>query len=169
MNTKNKILLTAAALTISGGTWLSSTQAFAQTPVADNNHMSSMVQTIADKFGLNKDEVQAVFDQSREEMEGQRQVAYESRLTQLVSDGKITEAQKQLIMAKKTELRMNRQNNFATFQDKTQEERRAAMATERAALVTWAEENGIDATYLMLGQGWGPGKQGRSFRMHSAQ
>lgn len=153
MNIKHKLLLTAAAVVVSGGTMLSSTQVFAQGSTTDTNPMSSLAQRVADKFGLNKEEVQAVFAESRTEMTTKRQTQYEDRLSQLVADGKITDAQKQLIIAKNNELEASRQSKRASSKDQTGDERKAAMESERAALEEWATQNGIDIQYLMSGKG----------------
>ena len=124
---------------------------FAQSAVSDQNSMSSLVQKIADKFGLNKDEVQAVFDQNRQEHQAQMQTRFEDQLTQAVTDGKITEEQKQLILQKHKELQENRQSKMEEMKDMSVEERRTAMEKERQELENWAKENGIALKYLMGG------------------
>lgn len=162
MNNKTKLLFTAAAIVISGATLLSTTQAFAQSTTSGLDPRSSLVQKLADKFGLNKDEVQAVFDQSRQEMQAQRTAEYESRLSQLVKDGKITEAQKQLILAKHKELQSKHLTIMESMKDKNGDERRDAMEAEHEDLEEWAKQNGIDPKYLMFkfGHMKGPGRHG---------
>lgn len=158
---KNKILLTAATVALLGGSLLTSTKAFAQDVTVEANPMPSLVQKISEKFGLNQDEVQAVFDESKAEMEANFQAEYKTRLTQLVSNGEITEEQKQLIIAKNTELQKNRKASMESMKDKTAEERKTAMEAERTALQDWATQNGIDLKYLMMGgHGKGPGRPG---------
>jgi len=142
---KKKILLTTAVAAIIGATLLTSTQVFAQTTASTQSPMSSLVQKIADKFGLKKDDVQAVFDQSRQEMQAQRETLYEAELSTLVTNGKVTEAQKQLIIAKHKELVTNRQLN---------------KNAEQKSLADWAKQNGIDAQYLRFG------RHGRGFEMN---
>lgn len=157
----NKILLgaTVSAVVI-GGVLMGSSRAFAQESTSATNPMASLVQKIADKFGLNKDEVQGVFDQSRAEMQQTRQAEYETRLSQLVTDGKITEAQKQLILSKHAEMQAAREKEWGTMKDQTPAERKAAMETRRTALENWATQNGIDTQYLQLGQSKGNGGRG---------
>lgn len=65
---------------------------------------TSLIQMLSSKFGLQESEVQSVFNQHRDEMQKNMQAKVEARLTQLVTDGKITEAQKQLILTKHVEL-----------------------------------------------------------------
>jgi hypothetical protein len=150
-----KIIITALAIATLGAGILTSSKVFAQTTPSGNNPMSTLIQKIATKFGLNTSDVQAVFDQDRTDQEAQQETDYEARLTQAVTDGKITEAQKQLILTKHKELEASRQNQMQNMQGKTDTERKAAMESERTALETWAKENNIDMSYLMGGRGMG--------------
>lgn len=103
-----------------------------------------LVQKIIEKFGLNEEEVSKVVEEYRSENQG-------NRLDEAVANGKITSEQKDKILAKMEELQKENLN----FQDMTQEERRTQMETHRAELEKWAEDNGIDASYIM-GFGKGP-------------
>ena len=118
---------------------------------ADNSSSSrdTIVQKIAEKFNLNKDDVQQVFDEVSNEHKAEMQAREEERLNQLVTDGKITEDQKTLIQNKHKELRTERESNKDNFKDLTPEERRAQMEEKKTELKTWADENGIDVSYLM--------------------
>lgn len=116
--------------------------------------MNSLVTAIAQKFGLNQADVQKVFDDQRTQMDTQRETEQASRLkTQLdqaVTNGKLTQTQENLIIAKQAEIK--------TFHDslkgKTPEECEAAMKTEMASVTQWAKDNNIPTQYLMMG---GPG------------
>lgn len=121
--------------------------------------ISSLVDKLASKFNLNKSEVQAVFDEDRSAREAERQQQVEERLTQAVTDGKITEEQKTKILAKLKEIKADMEANRDTMKDKTAEERKAEMDTKRTELETWANDNGIPVEYLRLGMG-GPGGHG---------
>ena len=143
-------------LTLIGTVLFGAVNTFAQTTASDQNPMSSLVQKIADKFGLNKDEVQAVFDENRQEHQARMQQRYEERLTQDVKDEKITEEQKQLILQKHKELSENRQSKMEEMKNMSVEERKTEMERERQELENWAKENGIDPQYLM--GGFGPHK-----------
>ena len=149
---KKQLAITALVITIAGAGLFTSTKVFAQSTTG-TNPMSSMVQKIADKFGLNKNDVQAVFDQERTERQAEMQAKYETQLTQYVKDGKITEAQKQLILTKHKEIQANRTSEMQSMQGKTQAERKTAMDAKRTELETWATQNGIDVKYLMGGMG----------------
>jgi hypothetical protein len=149
-----KIFVTALAIATLGTGILTSSRVFAQA-TSGTDPMSTLVQKIASKFGLNVNDVQAVFDQDRTDRQAQQEKDYEARLAQAVTDGKITEAQKQLILTKHKELEASRQSQMQSMQGKTQAERKATMESERTALETWAKENNIDMSYLIGGRGIG--------------
>lgn len=170
-----KILLTVAAISIIGVGLLTSKTVFAQNIDNGQNPMSSLVAKIADKFGLKKEDVQAVFDQDRTEhqaemektrvaRQAEMETKFEEQLSQDVTDKKITEAQKEFILAKRKELEANRQAKMESMKNLTDDERKTAMEKERAELETWAKENSIDLKYLMGGFGMrgygGPGGPG---------
>jgi len=92
-----------------------------------------IIQKLVERFNLNTEEVQQVFDEVREERQEQGRARFEERLNQAVSDGRITEAQKEAILAKHAEMQANQANH-------------------RQEMQAWAEENGIDWP-LFLGGG----------------
>lgn len=115
----------------------------------DANPMyESLVTKIAQKFNLKEADVEAVFeavrDERRDEMKSQRS----ERLTQAVSDGVITEAQKVTLLAKMEEHIGERQVN-------------------RVEMQNWYKDQGIDETKLreyMRPEGKGNG-EGRGYGM----
>lgn len=146
-----KTIATMAVVAVLGMGVLGSSSAFAQTSTTDQNPMSSLVQSIATKFGLKEADVQAVFDAQREKHHEQMQADAEKKLTQYVTDGKITEAQKQLILQKREEMHEAREAKKQSYSSLTPEERKSQMEAKRTELEAWAKENGIDMQYLMLG------------------
>ena len=157
INIKSKIILSIVGLALVGTVLFGAVNTFAQDTASDQNPMASLVQKIADKFGLKKEDVQAVFDQDRQERQVQMQTRFEEQLSQDVKDGKITEDQKQLIIAKRKELEANRQTNMESMKNMTDDERKAAMEKEKQELENWAKENGIDFQYLFGGFKGHPG------------
>lgn len=149
--TKQGIVITAVVMVLGAGA-LVTTQSFAQTPINTQNPVTSLVQEIAQKFGLKEADVKAVFDAHKTEVQAHRETALEDKLATLVSQGKITDAQKQLIIAKVKELEANRTSNMETFKSMTPAERKAAMEKERADLEAWAKQNNIDLKYLRFGR-----------------
>jgi uncharacterized protein (DUF3084 family) len=111
--------------------------------------MHSLVEKISTKFGLNKDAVEAVFVEEGLARQAARREHEDQRLSQLVAEGKLTQAHKQLLIAKRDELRTQRQKERDTFRNMTLKERRAIMEKRHQALETWAKANGIDPQYLL--------------------
>lgn len=150
MRLKQKIIMSALAVTLAGGAIFGTTYAFAQSNTTES---STLVQMIADKFGLNKNDVQGVFDQFKTQRQTQMETKFEDRLTQDVTAGKITEAQKQLIIAKRKELQGNRQAFLESLKNMTAADRKAALDKQHQDLQNWATQNNIDIKYLMPGFG----------------
>lgn len=129
--TKKTVIVPAIILTIVGGiAAFGASNAYAQNA---QGRTPSIIQELATKFGLNVNDVKAVFDQNRQERQAQMETNFEQRLTQAVTAGKLTEAQKQLIIAKRKEIQTAHQN-----QQKIQ----------RQDVLTWAKQNNIDPQYL---------------------
>jgi hypothetical protein len=163
MTMKKKHLMGLATVAILTGSIFSATRVSAQNDLTQNTPMSSLVQKLADKFGLSRDEVQAVFDEEHASREAERETRYHEKLTQLVSDGKITEDQKKLILAKHNEMMERHQSDRDSLDSSTLQERKTKMQEERAALEDWAKTNNIDVQYLM-GM-WGGKGHGRHMKM----
>ena len=68
-----------------------------------------------------------------------------------VKDGKITQAQADLITAKQNELQAKHEAAHDALKDKTQAERKAAMEKEREETKQWLADNKIPEGYLMGG------------------
>jgi len=98
-----------------------------------------MIQTLVEKFNLNADEVETVFDEAREGRQQSMQQNREERLNDAVSDGAITEEQKEALQNKWEERNMEREQH--------QEEMQA-----------WMDEQGIDHDALRSYNG--PGRDG---------
>ena len=140
-----KIILPALLIAGSGLIFLTVATAQAQTNQANR---TSLVQAIAQRFGLQESDVQSVFDENRNQHQAQMQAKFEDRLTQAVTDGKITEEQKQAILTKRQELQTAQQDQKTNWQNMTADERKQAMQTQQQDLQTWATQNGIDLKSL---------------------
>lgn len=156
---RNKFLMTGLIVGTILGTGLFVAQQISAKD-STQNPMSSLVQKIATKFNLQTSDVQAIFDQDRTEREAQMQTEYEATLTKAVTDGKITEAQKQLIIAKNKELETARQTNMDQMKNMTEDQRKTAMDAERTSLEDWLKQNGIDRQYMQSGRGGMHGPEG---------
>ena len=114
----------------------------------DSEFTPPIISRLAEKFNLNEDEVQAVFDAVREEhgvqMQEQMQQQREERLNQAVADGVITQEQMDALLAKWQEMH---------------EERNAERQQHRTEMDAWFESQGIDHEALMEYGGFG-GRRG---------
>ncbi len=128
----------------------------AQSDGSSTHRMDSLVTAIADKFNLNKDEVQQVFDDQRAAMEQQRESEVEDAVAQLVADEKLTQEQADKLLAKRAEVQKERDANREEAQTKTRSEMRSEMDSHMTELRQWAKDNGIDTKYLRYVVG-GPG------------
>lgn len=147
---RKKIIISVLGLTIAGATLLDTPHVFAQ---SNGGQLPSLVQMIATKFGLNPTDVQTVFDDYKTQRQSQMETSYEAMLSQAVKDGKISQAQMQLILAKHKELQADRSANISNWKNETPDQRKASMQTQKQALQTWATQNGIDIKYLFGGFG----------------
>lgn len=139
--------MTALALGLAGIIGLSSAHA------DTGDRGSSLIDRLVTKFNLNRDEVQAVFDEEHTARMAEHEQEMEDRLAQAVTDGKLTQEQADLISSKFEEEKSFRES----LKDLSEEQRREALKTHMDELKTWAEENDIPFGFLHLG---GPGKHG---------
>lgn len=108
---------------------------------------SSLAQKLSQRFNLNQTDVQKFFDEEHQARESQMQQNLETKLSQAVTSGKITEAQKQAILAKMAELKSNKPD-MANFKSLTQEQRKAQMDQKKVELEAWASQNGLSMQTL---------------------
>lgn len=126
---------------------------------ADTNAQGNLVEKIASKFNISKDDVQKVFDEERAAHQAEREEKVSERLQKLVDDGTITANQKTAIEAKLKELKAEHEANRGAKQDLSEDEREAKMEEKRSALEAWAKEQGLDLSKLK-GIFGGPGGHG---------
>jgi Spy/CpxP family protein refolding chaperone len=140
---RRKIILPVLAITIGSAAFFGVSQVSAQSL----NGRSELVSMIAQKFNLDQNQVQQVFDQHKDQMHQKMQQKMEDRLTQLVKDGKLTEAQKQAVITKMAE----EKNNFNpdSFKDLTPQQRKEKMDQHRTEMENWAKTQGIDLSLIM--------------------
>jgi len=148
MNAKT-IIIPALILALLGFVGYGTAKAFAAN---GNGNYPAIIDKLVQRFGLNKEDVQKVFDEERQERHQQMQTRFEERLSQAVNDGKITEEQKKAIIAKKAEM----QAECEGFKDLSPEERKTKMEAHKKEMETWAQENGIDLSLIPMFQGRGP-------------
>lgn len=119
----------------------------------------TMVQRIAQRFNLNESEVQQVFDEEHAERKAQMRTRLEERLSEAVTEGEITEEQKQAILDKHDE--MHNKMEALKDSDLTHKQRHEQMRAFHEEMKAWAEEEGLDMKDLMfIGKGFGKGIRG---------
>ena len=161
---KKKLLIAGAAATL-GLAGLGVT-AYAATTDGGNG----LVEAIASKFNLNKDEVQKVFDEQKSKMDAEREQRIKDELATLVKEGKLTQEQADKLIAKRAEMEKDREANRpdkdgkkpSEMTDAEREAKKKEMEAKKTELDTWLKEQGISAEYgrfLMGGRG-GPGGHG---------
>lgn len=146
-----KIALSLATFAAAGGLVLSAGNA--QAFVGENT--SGFFAQLAQKFGRSETEVAQIMQETRQENRSQMRNGFEDRLERAVTNGELTAEQKQLILEKRTELQANCDSSGERKQLNHEE------------LASWAEQNGIDSSFLM-GKGPGNGEgQGRGIHRQS--
>lgn len=140
-----KIIFPAVALVIGGVLVSGARQASAQN---NTSTYPTVVEKLVSKFNLNEAEVKAVFDEERTARQSEMQAKIDEKLTQAVTDGKITAAQKQAILVKLTEMKANRTSEKEDWHDLTPSERQTKMQEKRTEMESWAKSIGVDPTIL---------------------
>lgn len=144
---KNIILPAALGLSLIGAIIFATTSVGAQSPSPGTQ---TIIQRIAQRFNLSESDVQAVFDQDKQERHAQKLTQVENQLSADVTSGKITDAQKQLILNKMKELEGQKQNWQGDHS-----QMKAQMQAKKTELENWAKQNGIDPNYLLALKGHG--------------
>ncbi len=126
---------------------------------------NSLVAAIATKFNLNQADVQTVFDSEKSKRQAEMKQQVETRLTQAVIDGKITEAQKQAISTHFTQMKENRPTK-GDFHNLTEEQRKVKMDEKKAEMDSFLSQNGLTRETLQGLMGHGGKGFGRGGMMH---
>ncbi len=158
MMTKKTLLIGAIVAALGAGAIGVGTTLAAEEGRKNPEFVSELVTAIAEKFDLDPEAVQEVFDEqaeshreemeaNREEMRAKHDEMFEDRLARAVEDGNLTQEQADAVLEKRDETRA-----FAeTLKDMEPEERKAAMQEQIDELNEWAEENGIPLEYVRFG------------------
>lgn len=117
----------------------------------ERDSKKTLVTAIAQKFNLTTSDVQAVVDQVMTEEHTQRQAEHQEnfleRIKKAVTDGVLTQAKADLIIAKEKEMRATRED----FKDKTHAERQASRTAQQVILKQWAIDNAIPTEFSFGG------------------
>lgn len=162
--TKQQITkITATSLAVATFAILAGAASLQSVSAEELNNYPPMVQRLAERFGLNADEVQEEFDTMHQERMQEREAQHNAQLDQLVEDGVLTQEQRDELEAMHEEFQASHEN----MQSMTMEERHAAMEEHRAEMDAWAEENNVDLLLIRPeGRGMGPGGMHHGGGMH---
>lgn len=130
----------------------------AASPVsAQNVSSNSLVKKLSQRFNLEESDVQKVFDDYKSERRADNFAFYSEKLDSLVSAGKITQDQKEVLLDKHEEM----QDKMASITGLSQEERKNKKIALHEEFRAWAKSEGIDLP-LMGGfmMGYKKGYQG---------
>ncbi len=129
-----------------------------------NGNFPPVIQKLVEKFNLDTVQVQQVLDENRQEKQAQNQVRYNEILDKAIAEGKITEDQKILILAKQEELKQK----MDSLKDLSREEKQAEMEKIMDDMKIWRQDNNIN--FGFMGRGFigdmshlgfkGPGNKG---------
>ena len=111
---------------------------------AQSDGHNPLVDKIAAKFNLNKDDVAKVFDENRTEHATERKQEVEQELNQAVANGQITSQQKDEVISKLKELK----SFFRSLKDKSPSERKTALEARHIELLKWAKDNHIPKRFI---------------------
>lgn len=106
---------------------------------------TSIVDKLASRFSLDKDEVQKVFDEAHQERHLKMEARQQERLAQAVADGKLTQAQADYITAATKEISELMQQAKSS---ETSDAVRTQVREKAESLRDWAKENDIDMKYI---------------------
>lgn len=143
-----KLLITAIAILVGVGVLYTSTQVSAR---GFGFGSETMIQKLAAAFGKSEDEVKVVLDEVHEAQRLEMLGLFEEQLDEAVLNGELTEEQKQLILAKREELKAQKESFWQDKQNLSKEEWIEIKQNYQAELESWAQENGIDLKYFFGG------------------
>lgn len=139
MKLSKNMLAAVAVTTVAAGGLLGVSAASAH---GNGEHKDELVTKLAEKFNVDKSEVEAVFEAQHAEMEAEREAERSEHLQSLVDSGKITAEQKTALEAKFEEMHTKREE--LKDQNLTRKEIHDKMDEARDSFEAWAEEQGID-------------------------
>lgn len=157
-----KKILTCAILTLTvlglGGMAVADAQACGNGFYSNGFH-SIVIDKLVERFNLNADEVQEVFDEARDEMMEEMSARWKEKWANWWTCSDLTDEQKETLAAKREEL----QAEYEALKDLSWEERWTKMKELREELEVWAEENEIDLRCLGGFPGYGFNWRPRGF------
>jgi len=156
MNKLKRTLIIGAGVASVGIAGLAGVATTSALTATDGDSGTSIIDKLVSKFGLNKDEVKAVFDENRNEHMASMKADRAEALKTALSDGKLSQQQYDHIVAVQAEIDKLIESS-GTREDQT-DEQRSAIKAKFDELRTWFDDQNIDVKDL--GIGGGPGGRG---------
>ena len=142
---KRKIIIPTLLLT---GALAVGTIGITRANAEDTTTYLPIVERLAERFGLNIDEVETVFEEERAEHHAEMLQSFEDRLTEAVTNGKITEVQKQAILEKHEEMAAKMEE--LRSQNLSGNEMHKQMRAFHEEFKSWAEDQGIEFPFMIF-------------------
>ncbi len=159
MNKLKRTLIMGAGIASIGVAGITGVTAASALTGTDASSSTSLIDRLVSKFNLNKDEVQAVFDADRTEHRAAMKTERAAALKTALTDGKLTQAQYDYIVAAQTEIDTLMES--AGSPDAQSDETKAAIKTKIDTLRDWMKAQGLKPSDIGLGFGrGGPGGHG---------
>lgn len=118
----------------------------------DTSPHDRLATVLAERFNLNKDEVVKVLETTRDQMHSEMKAKHaeyvKNKLAELVTAGKLTQAQSDALSAKLQEIETKREANRNSETTLSKAARREAMKSEMESFKVWATANGISKDIL---------------------
>lgn len=140
---KSMIAALAVATMGAGAVGVGTTYAASNTSPA--SPFGDLIEAIATRFNLSTEDVQQVFEEQRKAHQEEMQAKGAERLADAVTNGEITQEQADAITAHREEM----QTFHESLKEMSEEDRQAAIETQKEENKTWAEENNIPEQFLM--------------------
>lgn len=105
-----------------------------------------MIQRLIERFNLDENEVSLFLQEEKQVKLEEHKARLEESLNTAVSEGTITEGQKNALLAKMEEYKASKEKLW----NLPKEEKHQAMQEMKTEFETWAEENGINLAELNL-------------------
>jgi hypothetical protein len=136
-----KMLIPMAAVAVIGA----AAYGAGRVSAAGNSTGPTLAQRISSVFGLDQNKVQNVINQYHTDQRTQADSKYDQRLSQAVTDGKITAGQKAAILTERNKLK----SELDAAMTKTGTDRRTAMEQIHTEAQDWSKQNNLAAHWLL--------------------
>ena len=158
MNKTNILKASGLTLAVVAGSTLAVTAASAHMGANNSERQLEKVSEIAERFDLEESEVQAYFDEKKQEQQEKREANRAEHVSALVEAGTLTQEQADALTALKDSFRSEVQALKESGADR--EEIKTAMEDHKDEVESWAEAEGVSLDDIRPEKGEKRGHQG---------